>query len=378
MPLRAISRAEPRRVTTASIDVLQTNPDANTQKAISNEIAFCIRVRIQMTLYKWSQIPASDATADPTINWAEGQPPSSVNDSGRAMMAATAKYRDDIAGAIVTGGTSSNYTVSSYEVFDTFAHLNGQMIAFTPHVTNSTGPVTLNVDSLGAKALRSAPNADLLAGVLVQGTPYAATYNNGDGAWYLQNFYGNPYNIPLGGMLDFIGAAAPNSSFVLPFGQAISRTTYVSLFAMVGTTYGAGDGTTTFNIPDLRGRVTAGKDDMGGSMASRLSGTSITTGGATTLGGTGGAETKTLATANLPPYAPSGSVAGTLNAGSIDGIVTPGSTVGVGGTSSGGTGAALNGLSIAASFTGNAQGGTSTPFALTQPTIILNKILRVI
>ena len=57
-----------------------------------------------MTLYKWSQTAAADANANSTINWAEGQAPSSVNDSARAMMAATAKYRDDISGAIVTCG----------------------------------------------------------------------------------------------------------------------------------------------------------------------------------------------------------------------------------------------------------------------------------
>ncbi len=134
-----------------------------------------------MTLYKWSQTASADATADSTINWAEGQSPSSVNDSARAMMAATAKYRDDISGAIVTGGTSTAYTVISYEVFDTLAHLHGQMIAFTPHTTNGA-TVTLNVDSLGAKPLRSAPNTELLAGVLIQGTPYVAIYNNTDGA----------------------------------------------------------------------------------------------------------------------------------------------------------------------------------------------------
>src|ERR1700742_5162977 len=207
-----------------------------------------------MTLYKWSQTASADATADSTINWAEGQAPSSVNDSARAMMAATAKYRDDIAGAIVTGGTSTAYTVSSYEVFDTLAHLGGQMIAFTPHVTNGT-TVTLNVDSLGPKPLRSAPGAELLAGTLIQGTPYIAVYNNSDGAFSLRGFFGNPYNVPLGAGMDYWLPTAPNSSFVFPIGQAISRTTYATLFAAMGTTYGTGDGSTTFNLPDKTGRV---------------------------------------------------------------------------------------------------------------------------
>src|SRR5215472_5146303 len=233
-----------------------------------------------MTFYKWSQTAASDATADPTINWAEGQAPSSVNDSARAMMAAIAKYRDDVAGAIVTAGTSTAYTVSSYEVFDSLAHLSGQVIAFTPHVTNGA-TVTLNVDSLGAKPLRTAPNTELLAGMRIQGTPYVAVYSNTDGAFYLQGFFGNPYNIPLGGMLDFIGSTTPNSSFVFPTGQAISRTTYAKLFALVGTTYGSGDGSTTFYIIDMTGRVGAMKE----ASATRLTSTYFG-GNSTVLGAT--------------------------------------------------------------------------------------------
>src|SRR6201996_8289424 len=161
-----------------------------------------------MTLYKWSQTASADATADSSINWAEGQAPSSVNDSARAMMAATAKYRDDIAGAIVTTGTSAAYAISSYQVFDTLAHLAGQMIAFTPHTTNAA-TVTLNVDSLGVRPLRTAPGVELLAGTLIQGTPYVAVYNIGDGAFYLQGFFGNPYNVPLGAGMDYWGASAP-------------------------------------------------------------------------------------------------------------------------------------------------------------------------
>ena len=148
----------------------------------------------RMTLYKWSQTASADATADNTINWAEGQAPSSVNDSARAMMAATAKYRDDIAGAIVTTGTNTSYAVSSYQGFDTLAHLDGQMIAFTPHITNAGQTTTLNVDSLGQRPLRTSPGVVLQDGTIIQGTPYVAVYNNSDGVFYLQGFYGNRCN----------------------------------------------------------------------------------------------------------------------------------------------------------------------------------------
>ena len=328
-----------------------------------------------MTLYKWSQTASSDATADSTINWAEGQAPSSINDSARAMMAATAKYRDDIAGAIVTGGTSVAYTVSSYQVFDTLAHLNGQMIAFTPHTTNGA-TVTLNVDSLGAKPLRSAPGVELLAGTIVQGTPYVAVYNNSDGAFYLQGFYSNPYNIPLGAGLDYWGSTTPNSCFAFPTGQAVSRTTYSALFAIMGTTYGPGDGSTTFNLPDKTGRVSA----MIEAAATRLT-NSYFGGNSTNMGAVGGSQSQALSTPNLPPYTPTGSVASTGTVNITKSIYSI--TGGVGGQpyiydEIGTQGSDNRALSISSSFIGNTQGGTSTPFATVQPTIICNYIIRII
>jgi microcystin-dependent protein len=254
-----------------------------------------------MTLYKWSQTASADATADATINWAEGQAPSSVNDSARAMMAATAKYRDDIAGAIVTSGSSVSYSVSSYQVFDTLAHLDGQMIAFTPHATNSGNQAFLNVDSLGVKTLRSAPGIDLQPGTLIQGTPYVAVYNNNDGVFYLRGFYGNPYNVPVGAGMDFWGGTAPNSSFAFPFGQAISRTTYATLFSMISTTFGAGDGSTTFNLPDKRGRVSACPDIMGGPDAGRLAAGALAS-VRNSFGGAGGESGHTLTINEMPSH----------------------------------------------------------------------------
>jgi Phage Tail Collar Domain len=219
-----------------------------------------------MAFWKWSRTASSNATADNTVNWAEGMAPSAVNDSARAMMARLAEWRDDVSGTITTAGSSTAYTVASNQGFDNFADLNGAMIAFVPHTTNGA-TVTLNVDGLGAKPLRFGPSLELQSGVLIQGTPYSVSYNNSDGAFYLQGGFANPYGIPLGGLLPYIGSSAPNSAFVLPFGQAISRTAYATLFSLVSTTFGIGDGSTTFNVPDLRGRGVFGQDNMGGSAA---------------------------------------------------------------------------------------------------------------
>lgn len=91
---------------------------------------------------------------------------------------------------------------------------------------------------------------------------------------------------PPGVMMPYAGSSAP-SGWLMAAGQAISRTTYAALFAAIGTVYGAGDGSTTFNVPDLRGRAIFGRDDMGGSAANRITNAvSGITG--TTLGATGG------------------------------------------------------------------------------------------
>lgn len=334
-----------------------------------------------MTLYKWSQTASADANADSTINWAEGQAPSSVNDSARAMMAAIAKYRDDVAGAIVTSGTSAAYTLASYQVFDSLTHLANQVVAFTPHTTNGA-TVTLNVDGLGARPLRSAPFVELPAGVLVQGTPYAALYNASDAAFYLYGFFSNPYTIPIGASVDFWGATAPNSSFVLMYGQAISRTTYSSLFSLLGTTYGTGDGSTTFNIPDLRGRVAAGKDDMGGSAASRLTSTYFG-GAATSLGATGGLESHTLTTAQLAPHIHANTLTDPTHAHNLsdqfrdDGnINTSGSIQGVTNQTSSST--RRTNFSSTGVTINNVSAGGGSAHNNVQPTIIGNKLIRII
>jgi microcystin-dependent protein len=317
--------------------------------------------------YLWSRVAASNSTADSAVNWAEGQAPSSVNDSARAMMASLAGYRDDIAGAITTGGTSTAYTVTSYQVFDTLAHMSGQVIAFTPHTTNGA-TVTLNVDGLGAKPLRSAPSVELLAGTLIEGTPYTALYNNSDAVWYLQNFYGNPYNVPLAGGMDYWGATVPNSSFAFPAGQAISRTTYSTLFSIMGTTHGVGDGSTTFNLPDKTGRVSAMKE----ASATRLTSTYFV-GDSTAIGAVGGSQSHTLTAGESAVLSYTNSVTqGTYKtAANKTSTYNNGSQTAA--WNSGDADTTTTGIAVSTST--NAGGN---PHKNVQPTIICNYIIRII
>ena len=81
--------------------------------------------------------------------------------------------------------------------------------------------------------------------------------------------------VPVGTILTF-GASTPPSGFLECNGSAISRSTYASLFSILSTTHGAGDGSSTFNLPDLRGQFVRGWDNSAGVDASRVFGSTQT------------------------------------------------------------------------------------------------------
>ena len=97
----------------------------------------------------------------------------------------------------------------------------------------------------------------------------------------------------------YAGNSAP-SGWLMCYGQAISRTTYDMLFNVIGTTYGSGDGSTTFNLPDFRGRGAVGLDNMGGSSAGVL--TAPFTPNRNTLGGKVGEEAHQLTIPEMPSH----------------------------------------------------------------------------
>jgi len=83
------------------------------------------------------------------------------------------------------------------------------------------------------------------------------------------------------------GRSTLPSNYLWCNGAAVSRLVYATLFAAIAVAFGPGDGSTTFNLPDLRGRVPAGKDDMGGTPANRLT-SAISGVDGVTLGAAGG------------------------------------------------------------------------------------------
>lgn len=211
--------------------------------------------------------------------------------------------------------------------------------------------------------------------------------------------------IPAGVIMPYAGTTAP-SGWVLAYGQEVSQTsaTYKNLYSAINTTYCTTEhgGTCTggnFRLPDLRGRSIHGKDNMGGTAASRI--TTAATIDGTVLGKSGGAQTNTLGSGNIPQVSTSYTPAGTNAASGVSGSILSNTTGMNFGPPTGGTADALavgrssvnngyaslslygdiSGTAAAQGFTGTAATitvGSASPSAVNNltPTTIMNYIIK--
>jgi microcystin-dependent protein len=185
---------------------------------------------------------------------------------------------------------------------------------------------------------------------------------------------------PIGGIIPFAGTTAP-TNWLLCDGSAVSRSIYASLFAVCGTTYGAGNGSTTFNLPNMLNRLPMGA-------------------GSTYVRGATSAGTVTLSTANLPAHDHGSGGSHTHNvSGSADSVgdhshpvsnqATRSDILAGGGTTTasqnststggaGGHGHSLSGSADSAGAHTHTSVGTGTAFTPTGPYVALPYIIRAI
>jgi microcystin-dependent protein len=155
--------------------------------------------------------------------------------------------------------------------------------------------------------------------------------------------------VPTGTILDF-GAASPPAGFLVCNGNTVSRTTYANLFAVIGTTWGIGDGSTTFNLPNFTRAVSMGAGGSGTSVIGNA------------VGNTGGTETTALSNVNQLPSHTHNLTGQTGNSTSF--------------LLSGG-GSAFLSPSGGASVTQAAGSPTPSPFNIVQPAAIVLKIIKI-
>ena len=341
-----------------------------------------------MTLAQWSTTAANNASGVTNVNWAEGQAPSTVNNSARQEMADVATwYRTDgewidrndtvafSSGTIVTftgQDVTSIYNVGRRirTVSATPGTMYGRITASS--TSGSDTVVTISFDSTAV--LSNEAISDLSVGIIGNSTGTQSL--DAENIARLAQF-----GMPTGAMMEFGSTTAP-TGFLLCDGTGYSRTTYADLFAVVGTAFGSSS-TSTFAVPDRRGRAGVGLDNMGGTSANVLTSTA-----ADTLGGTLGQESTSqavtltgsvtshsLSEAELPASVTLNSPG---NTGDINNAATGAMTIaGTTGTTRGARSLALSlGSGTAHTHSDNFAVSSTDTISVVQPSIALPYIIK--
>lgn len=227
------------------------------------------------SIYDWSLIASENASADGMINWAEGQPPSSVNDSARAMMQRLREYISDQGGMIETHFMVSNFENKTSIHLQTktaiTAYTDGIVVRFKSQGVNR-GMTMVVLNQLSPRPVYKVTQNGierLSGGEIQNGGLYELVYHHGiagknlDG-WYLTNPTNvRPKSFPSGFIAAFAMETLPDG-WILCDGKIYFRKDYRSLFEAIGEIWGRGDGYTTFRVPDLRGMFLRGLDGWRG------------------------------------------------------------------------------------------------------------------
>lgn len=178
---------------------------------------------------------------------------------------------------VQTSGTARAHRIGSSVIMTDF-------LTYKDYIDETTTAGAPDASTITKGVVEIATAAELNSGAATGGTgaiPVASA----------ENLLASQYGLMLLGLVGSIIATARSSApsgFLLCDGSAVSRTTYAALFSAIGTTYGVGDNSTTFNLPNLQGRIPVGRDT-----------------GQTefdTLGETGGAKTHTLTESEIPAH----------------------------------------------------------------------------
>ena len=212
-----------------------------------------------------------------------------VDISGNLIVYGTTTLHDLTVNNLTIRGTATQIDMTDMASEKFSITNNGTDTAFTVTQLGNTDIVEFKDDSTSAFIIKNGGNV----GINTISPAYKVDVNGSLNA--LSIYQSGALLVPPGSLMMYIAASAPGG-WLLCDGGAVSRSTYAALFATIGVTYGSGNGATTFNLPDMRGRAPVGAG----------TGVGLT---ARTLGGSGGAETHTLDTSEIPGHNHSGTTA---------------------------------------------------------------------
>jgi microcystin-dependent protein len=198
-----------------------------------------------------------------------------------------------------TGGGSANAQTVPIANVQSLNDVLGVPLRYVP-ANDNTGPSTISINGLTATAVRRPSNIGLVAlsgGELQAGVTTTIMYNGST-----IEIQGPVDMSPIGRTVEFRGSVTPRGTLIED-GSCVSRTTFAPLFSVIGTNYGACDGTTTFGVPTSKGRSFVALDTQGSGGAANV----ITTAGSgcdATAVGNCGAQNHTLTIPELPVITP--------------------------------------------------------------------------